>query len=138
MDVGRAHLRPAHSDDPGWFVFTTMLDDVPFEVEVSARVETTSTAAARRAESLFERIAADPSSSTEQCAADLLEDYNAEWQVGPTLDEAAFRSRLTLKGLGLMPNSHTRVRFDDGGMFAGHDVVVDLDERLRPRYAFLE
>jgi hypothetical protein len=131
-------LKPIESDDPGWHRFATVLDDKPFDVEVSARRAASADDAQRLADALYPRVVNDAWLLTEQCATDLLDDYNEEWSDGDELDADAFRSRLSLRGFGVMPDGHVRARFSDGDLFGGHDVVVDTDPELRPLTTILE
>ena len=64
-----------------------------------------------------------------QLAADeLLEIYNEEWNDGDPLSPDEFVTRLTLEDIGLAADGSAELFYQDGGLFAGHTVLVSLDE----------
>jgi hypothetical protein len=125
-------------DDLGWHRFTTTRDGRTFIVDVSARAAPSADDALQLATSTYRRVVAEAWELTAQGAVDLLAIYNDEWARGDILDETSFRRRLRLQGLAIMPDGTARVEFDDGGLFRGHDVVVEATPDLRPVEAFLE
>ena len=71
--------------------------------------------------------------ATKGYAADsLLELKNETWrdEDEPPLDAAAFVGRLTLEGVNAFSNGTFEVYFDDGDLFWGHSVRVDVDASL--------
>jgi hypothetical protein len=139
VDVNPIELTPVESDDVGWHQYTALVDGRPVHVEISARWARTPVDARALADKVVPRIVSDRPELTAYCAEALLADHNREWSDGrEQLDEATFRSMLSLIGIGVMPDGHVRARFADAGLFRGHDVVVDLDPDLRYVYTMLE
>lgn len=63
-----------------------------------------------------------------QLAADeLLEIYNEEWNEGDPLSAEEFVTRLTLEDVGIAADGSAELFYQDGGLFAGHTVLVSLD-----------
>lgn len=82
-----------------------------------------------------------------KASAELLGIYNAGWRSweadgeqhdGPVLDRARFEARLTLKEVTLTEEGGVDLWFDDGDLFWGHSVLVELDEALVPAFASME
>jgi hypothetical protein len=139
VDLNPVELTPVESDDLGWHRYTALVDARPLDVEISARWARSPVEARALADQVVARILRDRAELTAHCADALLADHNREWSDGGAhLDEATFRSMLTLIGIGVMPDGHVRARFADAGLFRGHDVVVDLDPDLRYVYTMLE
>jgi hypothetical protein len=74
-------------------------------------------------------------------ADDLLAIHNSNWReytqdgrdvVTPVIDRATFVSRLVPHSISVSDPSGGEVWFEDGGLFWGHDLRVDLDERGDP------
>ncbi len=59
-------------------------------------------------------------------AEELLEIYNAEWNEGEPLDEEEFMERLTLDDIGILSDGSAELLYQDGGLFAGHTVLVTV------------
>lgn len=59
---------------------------------------------------------------------ELLEIYNAEWNDGPALSDEEFMARLILDDLSIADDGTAEVFYRDDGLFAGHAVVVTIDE----------
>ncbi len=62
----------------------------------------------------------------------LLSTYNTSWRQQPgELSAQSFIEHLVLQGLSVGPDTSVTLDFADGGLFAGHSVLVTLDDRLR-------
>lgn len=58
-------------------------------------------------------------------AANLLKLYNGTWSEGETISADEFAERITLNGLSFTEGEGTvEIYYDDGDLFAGHDIKV--------------
>lgn len=54
-----------------------------------------------------------------------LEDYNGAWcEPGDEITAEAFASRIRLESIGFYPGGEFELAFADGGLFAGHTILV--------------
>lgn len=68
-------------------------------------------------------------------ATELLELHNDTWRDdddGPSIDAATFASRMTPESLTIRDDGRVEAWFDDGDLFLGHVIYVNLDAQLRP------
>ncbi len=60
-------------------------------------------------------------------AGDLLALYNEDWQDGEPIDPGEFVLRLSLDAITVDADFRCEVFLDDGDLFAGHAIIVDVD-----------
>lgn len=120
------------------------LGDGSFEISVALEQDGDDEdldAAVRR----IERI--DLAAVLAKASADLLDIHNTGWRAwsdghedheGPVLDAAQFEARLTLRAVTVESGGAVSLWFDDGDLFWGHDVRVELDQDLVPLEAVFE
>lgn len=72
---------------------------------------------------------------TAYAARELLPVYNEQWTEGHPIDEGAFVGRLRLLSIKIDQDLRADVFFDDGGLFAGHAVIVSTNESGEAIYA---
>lgn len=82
--------------------------------------------------------------ATAFAAAELLHAHNESWREvdddapSPVLGGTEFVARLTLDAVGVVRDGVVELWFDDGDLFWGHAVMVQLDPNLDPRHASIE
>lgn len=92
-------------------------------------------ALAPRVATLVTQLEVSREAARRASAAGLVQTWNERWRDGePTLDEATLAARLTLARLEVEP-AELRWKFEDGGAFLGHAVVVEqAGEEFREPY----
>ncbi len=83
----------------------------------------------------IQRLGSSLDRITAYAARQLLPVYNEHWADGPPIDEDAFVGRLRLLSVTLDQDMRADVFFDDGGLFAGHAVIVSTNESGDAIYA---
>jgi hypothetical protein len=61
-------------------------------------------------------------------AEQLLDVYNASWCRGEMLDARAFMDRMALESVNVSPGGPHELFYNDGDLFWGHTVVVEVDD----------
>jgi hypothetical protein len=80
---------------------------------------------ARRA---FRTISESETRIREAACAELLATYNQAWNNGAPIEAETFKRRLVLEAITIYEEGMAEIFFGDDDMFAGHSVVVSMNE----------
>lgn len=89
--------------------------------------DTEPTAEIQRARLLLDGLAELEPEARQLAADELLDIYNEEWNDDDPLSAEEFMTRLTLEDIGIAADGSAELFYQDGGLFAGHAVLVSLD-----------
>ena len=67
----------------------------------------------------------------EFAADQLLENYNDNWNDGSPISVKTFMNLLKLESVSVNPDSGAELYYEDGDLFAGHCIIVSMDEQRR-------
>jgi hypothetical protein len=82
-------------------------------------------AALTAARSTLDRIGENEYDLRQSAAAELIDDYNEEWNDGPLpLDEEEFSKRMRLTAITFFPNGEAELFYDDGGLFERQTILI--------------
>ncbi len=62
-----------------------------------------------------------------EAAKALLELHNEEWSDGEPINDEAFAGRMTMKELTIDGDGSATLFYDDGDLFWGHSILVEVD-----------
>jgi hypothetical protein len=118
----------AWSDEGGWVGQVDMAPGHTIEVIVDKwdDQELDLPTALAFARASLGRILADEGAVRQAIAGRLHARFNETWSQGQPLTEAEFVGRLRLSSAGFQPDGSAVLYYNDGGLFAGHLVVVEL------------
>lgn len=86
------------------------------------------TAEIRHARRVLSRLPEQEPEARQLAADELLGIYNEEWNDdGDPLSEDEFMARLTLEDVGVLADGSAELFYKDGGLFAGHAVLVSIN-----------
>lgn len=80
------------------------------------------------AENTFREIRVMNESYKEKIAADLLKLHNEVWSEGKIISKNEFKKRINIQGILIFGEGNAELYYDDGDLFWGHTIVVDVDE----------
>jgi hypothetical protein len=115
-------------DDGGWAGQVDLAPGHTIEVIVDKwdGEELDLPAALAAAHTSLGRILADEGGVRRAIAGKLHARFNQTWSQGRPLTEAEFIGRLRLSAAGFQPDGSAVLYYNDGGLFAGHLVLVEL------------
>ncbi len=116
------------SDEGGWVGQVELAPGRTIEVIVDKwdDQEIDLPAALALARASLGRILSDEGSVRRAIAGKLHTRFNETWSQGQPLTEAEFVGRLRLASVGFQPDGSAVLYYNDGGLFAGHLVVVEV------------
>ncbi|MEK3976310.1 MULTISPECIES: DUF2262 domain-containing protein [unclassified Psychrobacillus] len=80
------------------------------------------------AENTFETIKVSEELYKEKIAEDLLQLHNEVWNEGRMTNKDEFKKRIKMQGMLIFCEGNAELYYDDGDLFWGHTIVVDIDE----------
>lgn len=80
------------------------------------------------AENTFGKIRIKNESYKEKIAGDLLKLHNEVWNEGKIISKDEFKKRINIQGILIFCEGNAELYYDDGDLFWGHTIVVDVDE----------
>ncbi|MEK4521047.1 DUF2262 domain-containing protein [Psychrobacillus sp. FSL W7-1457] len=80
------------------------------------------------AENTFRKIRIMNESYKEKIAGDLLKLHNEVWNEGEIISKDEFKKRINIQGILIFCEGNAELYYDDGDLFWGHTIVVDVDE----------
>lgn len=81
-----------------------------------------------RARRAFQRLQQSEPSLRQAASEVLLDLCNEEWNEGEAVSNAAFVSRMTVKEVTIESDGCAALVYDDGNLFWGHSIWVEVDE----------
>ncbi len=119
-----------------WWSGVYRLSKQDFRLRICSDSSQVITDPARRA---LTRIADLERKIKQKAANDLLQLYNDDWSDAPPISASDFIARLTSESICVELDGTIEIGFYDGGMFAGHSVVIELSpEGVPTRDAYIE
>lgn len=80
------------------------------------------------AENTFETIKVSEELYKEKIAEDLMQLHNEVWNEGRMTNKDEFKKRIKMQGMLIFCVGNAELYYDDGDLFWGHTIVVDIDE----------
>ncbi|MBD7945603.1 DUF2262 domain-containing protein [Psychrobacillus sp. Sa2BUA9] len=80
------------------------------------------------AENTFETIKVSEELYKEKIAEDLMQLHNEVWNEGRMTNKDEFKKRIKMQGMLIFCEGNAELYYDDGDLFWGHTIVVDIDE----------
>ena len=80
------------------------------------------------AENTFETIKVSEELYKEKIAEDLMQLHNEVWNEGRMTNKDEFKKRIKMQGMLIFCEGNAEIYYDDGDLFWGHTIVVDIDE----------
>ena len=80
------------------------------------------------AENTFKKIRVMNESYNEIIAEDLLKLHNEVWNEGKIISKNEFKKRINIQGILIFGEGNAELYYDDGDLFWGHTIVVDVNE----------
>ncbi|MER2261462.1 MAG: DUF2262 domain-containing protein [Psychrobacillus sp.] len=80
------------------------------------------------AENTIKKIRVMNESYKEIIAEDLLILHNEVWNEGKIISKNEFKKRINIQGILIFGEGNAELYYDDGDLFWGHTIVVDVDE----------
>lgn len=80
------------------------------------------------AENTFETIKVSEELYKEKIAEDLMQLHNEVWNEGRMTNKDEFKKRIKMQGMLIFCEGNAELYYDDGYLFWGHTIVVDIDE----------
>ena len=117
FDIDRGNFEGKVEIQKGYFIDVTISvesfdKDLVFEV----------------AENIFETIKVSEELYKEKIAEDLMQLHNEVWNEGRMTNKDEFKKRIKMQGMLIFCEGNAELYYDDGDLFWGHTIVVDIDE----------
>ncbi|MBW4618837.1 MAG: DUF2262 domain-containing protein [Cyanosarcina radialis HA8281-LM2] len=104
---------------PGQIVGLSVDPEEPEEIEESVVFELASRTLAL--------IRASEINLRDRAAERLLETHNTSWNRDAPIDRQEFIDRMTLEDITIYANGRANLSYDDGDLFGGHAIVINID-----------